>query len=98
MSEVIRYLAARKGCSVGRGVAVRWTEAIREIPETLCVDTMELDGEIRRSAVVLRIEPIRLATGRRADLNDLDIDTLQAVYDRLAGGARGRARQYEYAG
>ncbi len=75
---------------VGRREAVR----ISALPHR--IDTLKLDGEVRRAAVVLRIEPIGLATGRRSDLDHLHTDSAQAVDDRLARGARIGTRQNEY--
>src|SRR5690606_40587186 len=68
-------------------------ESVRIFGETLLVHGLELDREIRRAAVVGRIEAVGFAAGRAADLNDLDVDAAQRVDDRLARRARGRDRK-----
>src|SRR4051812_27143755 len=68
-------------------------EPIGVAAEAARVDALELDAEVRGSAVVLGIETIRFSAGCGADLDHLYADSLQAVHHRLARGARSRARE-----
>src|SRR5678815_1737961 len=79
MCEIVLDEAARHHVTAGRSFARR--ESIGVIPVALGIHALELDREISGSAVVLRIEPVWLATGSRSDLNDLDIDAEQAIHD-----------------
>ena len=71
---------------------IRRREPVGIIAEVLGVDALELNREISHAAIVGGVEPVGLAAGRRADLNDLDIDALQAVDDGFAGGTRAERR------
>ena len=84
MPEVVGDGAAREACSRGRA----GSEAVSVIPVALCIDSPELDGEVRRPAVVRGVEAVRLAASGGADLKDLDVDSRKAVQYRLARGAR----------
>ena len=77
-------------------------EAVRIVAEAHRVHALELDREVGRAAVVLRIEAVRLAAGRRADLDTpatptprrpLMIDSL-AEHVFGAGDARRRASRF----
>ena len=94
-------VVVRNGTSGGDGThacdGVGGRKTIRVVAEALRVFAFELDAEICRAAVVLRIKTVRFATRRRPDLDNVDIDPLQRIDDRLARRARVRARQHEYA-
>src|SRR5215469_10107410 len=64
--EVIRDRASRDRHPDGRG-GVRRGEAVTVAADALGVDTLELDREVGRAAVVLRIEAVGLAAGGRAN-------------------------------
>src|SRR5690606_28156050 len=82
--EIVVHGAAGEGLAEG---IVGRREAVAVVAEALVVESLELDAEVGRAAVVGRVEAERLAAGRRADEDDLDADPAQAVDDRLARGA-----------
>src|SRR5207237_3562015 len=90
VAEVVGHAAARESGSRRRA----GSEAIGVIPVVLGVDSPELDGEVRRPAIVLGVEAVRFAASGGADLEDLDVDSRKAVQYRLAGGARAGPGQH----
>ena len=70
MRKVVGNLTAEQNRAA---VASTRTEAVRIVAETVGIDAFELDREVRRAAIVRRIEPIRFPAGGGSDLEYLDV-------------------------
>src|SRR6185503_11704580 len=71
--EIVGHRAPREPHARGADRVAR-RKAIGIIAEPFRIVALELNREIRRAAVIRRLEAVGLAAGRRADLEDLDID------------------------
>src|SRR5438046_9073229 len=89
MGEVVRHRAPREARTHARA----GRKAVRVVAEAQRVGALELDGEVGRAAVVLGIEPVGLAAGRAADLDDLYSDAREPVHDRFARRAGSLRRE-----
>lgn len=69
-------------------------KTIDVVAKAYCIFVAKEDRGIHRAAIFYRAKRIGLTAGGVADLNNLDADTLQAVYDGFAGRASLIAGQY----
>jgi hypothetical protein len=82
--KVVVDHTARQCCTrAAVGSCSRRGEAIGIIAKALCVYAAELNREICRTAVVLRVKAVGFATGRGPNLNDIHTHAAQAVHHSL---------------
>src|SRR6185503_17794446 len=100
VAELLREVVGNGAASefdAGPTALINRRKAVRILAIAHRVDTLELDREVGRAAVFLRIEAVRLAASGRADERHHYADAAQAVDDRLARRARIRPGDDEHA-
>src|SRR5882672_8655071 len=92
LAEIVGDRTARYERTDRAGGILR-RESVAVVAEARRIDAAELDREIGRAAIVVGVEAIGLAAGRRTDFDHIDADAAQAVDDRFARRAGAGAAQ-----